>query len=209
MTTFVVGIGVSGTLNYRPDYRTAATGDYADIRSGPTKNWPIWPDPDLDKPLVTCGPPRPNTYQCNDSLYNDPRSIDDFWHAAVNGRGRFFSASDPTTVIQGLGDALASIDDKVASGTAEAVSTLQPTDSNNSAYSTSYTSGVWEGDIQARKIDVGNGTLGDPVWSAKEKIGPRQGFAVRRPQYLPAPRRQCARPLHLEHTIDALPALRC
>jgi Tfp pilus tip-associated adhesin PilY1 len=127
--------------------------------------------------LVTCGPPRPNTYQCNDSLYNDPRSIDDFWHAAVNGRGRFFSASDPTTVIEGLGDALAQIDDKVASGTAEGVSTLQPTETNNSAYSTSYTSGVWEGDVQARKIDVSDGTLQDPVWSAKDKIGPRQGFA--------------------------------
>jgi len=176
MTTFVVGIGVSGTLNYRPDYRTAATGDYADIKTGP-KNWPIWPDPDLDKPLVTCGPPRPNTYQCNDSLYNDPRSIDDFWHAAVNGRGRFFSANDPTTVIEGLGDALAQIENNVASGTAEAVSSLQPTETNNSAYSTSYTSGVWEGDVQARKIDVSDGTLQDPVWSAKDKIGPRQGFA--------------------------------
>jgi len=179
MTTFVVGIGVSGTLNYQPDYRTAATGDYADIRNGPTKNWPIWPDPDLDKPLVPCGPPRPNTYQCNESLYNDPRSIDDFWHTAVNGRGRFFSASDPTTVIEGLGDALAQIEAKLASGTAEAVSTLQPTTTppNNSAYSTTYTSGVWEGDIQARTINVSDGTLTDRVWSAKEKIGPRQGLA--------------------------------
>ena len=39
MTTFVVGLGVSGTLNYRPDYKSTAvtTGDFAEIRTGPRK----------------------------------------------------------------------------------------------------------------------------------------------------------------------------
>ena len=114
MTTFTIGLGVSGTLVYNPDYRSLATttGDFADIRTG-AKGWPLWPDPALDYVDFT--------------NYNNPKSIDDFWHTAVNGRGRFFSANDPTTVVQGLGDALAKIDDVVASGTADSVSTLQPT----------------------------------------------------------------------------------
>ena len=47
MTTFSIALGVSGTLQYRSDYRTAATGDFADIRTG-ARNWPLWPDPALD-----------------------------------------------------------------------------------------------------------------------------------------------------------------
>ena len=144
MTTFTIGLGVSGTLVYNPDYRSLATttGDFADIRTG-AKGWPLWPDPTLDYADFT--------------NYNNPKSIDDFWHTAVNGRGRFFSANDPTSVVQGLGDALAKIDDVVASGTADSVSTLQPTSTNNFAYSTSYKSGVWQGDVDARRINVSDG----------------------------------------------------
>ena len=162
MTTFTIGVGVSGTLNYRPDYRSLATttGDFADIRTG-VKDWPLWPDP------------TPN-YYTDFTKYNNPKSIDDFWHTAVNGRGRYFSASDPTSVVQGLGDALAKIDDVLASGTADSVSTLQPTTTNNFAYSTSYKSGVWQGDVEARRINVSDGTLGAPVWSARDLLGPRE-----------------------------------
>ncbi|MDQ6639121.1 MAG: PilC/PilY family type IV pilus protein [Pseudomonadota bacterium] len=160
MTTFVVALGVSGTLNYRPDYFTATTGDFAEIRTGPTKNWPIWPDPTL-------------TY-VNPDDYNNPKSIDDYWHTAVNGRGRYFAATDPTSVIEGLADALAKIDDRLASGTADSVSTLQPTAGNNFAYSTSYKSGVWEGDVEARLIDPATGVPGAPIWKAKDLLGPRE-----------------------------------
>jgi hypothetical protein len=73
MTTFTIALGVSGTLNYRPDYKSGSvvTGDFAGIRSG-AQNWPLWPDPLLD--------------YTNKSLWNNPKSIDDFWHTAVNGR---------------------------------------------------------------------------------------------------------------------------
>ena len=156
MTTFALALGVAGTLNYRDDYRSLSTtvGDFADIRTG-IKNWPLWPD-------------RPQSDFDGDSvLYDNPKSIDDFWHTAVNGRGRYFNANNLTSVVQGLGDALAKIDDVVASGTAEAVSTLQPTSVNNFAYSTSYKSGSWQGDVQARLIDPASGLLSAPVWSAK------------------------------------------
>jgi Tfp pilus tip-associated adhesin PilY1 len=152
MTTFAIALGVSGTLQYRTDYKTALTGDFADIRSG-AKNWPVWPDPTLD--------------YTNPDNYNNPKSIDDYWHAAVDGRGRFFSASNPTSLVQGLGDALAKIDSVLASGSPIGVSTLQPVAGNNFAYSTSYQSGSWVGDLQASTIDLGSGTPSAAVWSAK------------------------------------------
>ncbi len=154
MTTFAIALGVSGTLNFRPDYRSLATttGDFADIRTG-AKNWPLWPDPLLD--------------YTNSDNYNDPKSIDDYWHTAVNGRGSFFSANNPTSVVQGLGDALAKIDSVLASGAPIGTSTLQPVNGNNFAYATSYTSGTWDGDLQASTIDLLTGTPSAAVWSAK------------------------------------------
>ena len=106
MTTFGIALGVSGTLNYRPDYRETATvtGDFADIRTG-VKNWPLWPDPTLD--------------YTNPDNYNNPKSIDDFWHAAVDGRGQYFNGRNPSSVIQGVGAALAKIDDRLGTGTAD------------------------------------------------------------------------------------------
>ena len=90
MTTFSIALGVSGTLTYQADYRDPATvtGDFAMIRTG-AKNWPLWPDPLLD--------------YSNPDSYNNPKSIDDFWHAAVDGRGRYFNGRDPSSVIQGVG----------------------------------------------------------------------------------------------------------
>ncbi|HSC63021.1 MAG TPA: PilC/PilY family type IV pilus protein [Caldimonas sp.] len=160
MTTFSIALGVSGTLQYRPDYRdlSTVTGDFAAIRAG-TKNWPLWPDPLLD--------------YSNPDNYNNPKSIDDFWHAAVNGRGRYFNGKDPSSVIQGVGAALAKIDDKLATGTADGTSTLQPVAGNNFTYSTSYFSGSWQGDVQARLVDLVTGAPGTTIWSAKSLLDAR------------------------------------
>ena len=92
MTTFVVGLGVSGTLNYRSDYRSRRRPAISPTSGRPCKRWPLWPDPSLD--------------YSNSDNYNNKKSIDDYWHTAVNGRGLFFSADNPTSVINGLGDAL-------------------------------------------------------------------------------------------------------
>ncbi len=164
MTTFVVALGVSGTLNFRPDYRSHATvvGDFADIRTT-AKRWPQWPDPSLD-------------YTDSDN-YNNKKAIDDYWHTAVNGRGLYFSADNPTSVINGLGDALFGTDGAGGSGSADTVSTLQPTSGNNFVYSTSYVPGPWYGDISAFQIDPSSGIVSGnplnankPYWSAKDLL---------------------------------------
>jgi len=80
MTTFTMGLGLSGTLAYQDDYKTATTGDFALLRNG-TKIWPV-------------------------PTANNPTALDDLWHAAANGRGQFFSAADPDSVVNGLVTAL-------------------------------------------------------------------------------------------------------
>jgi Tfp pilus tip-associated adhesin PilY1 len=160
MTTFALALGVSGTLQFRSDYRSPSTvvGDFAAIRAG-TKDWPVWPDP-----LLTYASP---------GDYNNPKSIDDYWHTAVDGRGKFFNANDATSAAQGLRDALAATGNQLASGSADGTSTLQPSATDNFAYSTKYQTATWRGDVEARLIDPATGILGPKVWSASDLLDQR------------------------------------
>ncbi|RYF74890.1 MAG: hypothetical protein EOO22_06080, partial [Comamonadaceae bacterium] len=154
MTTFVLGLGVSGTLDYKTDY-VNGTGDFAKIRSytnTPPVNWPVWPTAE-PMPLPTD--------------YNDPRSIDDFWHTAVNGRGRYFSANDPATVVKSLQDALTGIDLSVAAGAGAATSSLNPVAGDNAAFVGSFTANEWTGDLTSKDIDLSTSNVSSTVrWSA-------------------------------------------
>jgi type IV pilus assembly protein PilY1 len=132
MATMTLGMGVDGTLSYRSDYKTAATGAFFDIKNN-TKNWP--------DPIANSGGER----------------IDDLWHAAVNGGGTYFSAKNPTELVRSLKEALASVKVQLGAGSAAASSTLNPISTDNAAYVASYTSGFWTGNLEKRSIDVVTG----------------------------------------------------
>ena len=137
MTTFAIGLGVSGVLNYTSTYKTDTSGDYYDIKNIlNNKSWPV--------PPITG---------------DAPETIDDFWHAAVNGRGQFFNANNAQDVVSGVQNVLASINAVTGSGAAAASSTQQPVSGNNFAYLAQYTSSIWTGDIQARQIDLATGNV--------------------------------------------------
>jgi Tfp pilus tip-associated adhesin PilY1 len=156
MTTFVVGLGVSGSLTYQDDYKTSATGHFAELRTG-ARNWPIWPDPLVD--------------YTNTDNYNNPKSIDDFWHTAVNGRGQYFSANDPNGVVAGLSGALLTISEQGGSGGADAASSFQPSGTNNAVFVSSYRTVAWSGDLQRFTIDPSSGLLSNSAtWSAQTRL---------------------------------------
>ena len=67
--------------------------------------------------------------------------------------------------------ALAKISDVLATGTADGTSTLQPVAGNNFTYSTSYLSGSWQGDVEARLVNLATGAPGSAIWSAKGLLG--------------------------------------
>lgn len=156
MTTFGLGLGVAGTLAYQTDYKSASTGAFAQIRTG-AQNWPAWPDLTVDY---------------SDPLnYNNPKSIDDFWHAAVNGRGQYFSAGNPDSVVEGLNAALSQINTVAGAGGGAAVSTGMPIVSDNLSFLTSFATNEWTGDLQARAIDISSGQISATVnWSARDKL---------------------------------------
>ncbi|MHB1619785.1 MAG: pilus assembly protein [Sulfuricella sp.] len=142
MTTFTLGLGVNGSLGYTEDYLSGGSSDYNAIVQGTLP----WPAPVAD--TVT--------------------AVDDLWHAAVNGRGTYFSAQNPDSLVSGLSKALAGVSARTGSASAAATSNLEPVAGDNYVYIALYRTVKWDGDLQAKTIDPATGAIAaTPVWSAQ------------------------------------------
>lgn len=161
LNTFTVGLGVRGTLSYGRDYLTQTTGDFADISKG-DKQWPV--------PVGTLVNNKTNATH-----------IDDLWHAAVNGRGQYFSATDPKTLSDALGTMLNAIIQDAGSSAAASASSLTPVTGDNWVFLPSYSTDTWHGDLRAFQFGTDPRTSGltapdtstTPIWSAQKKLQDR------------------------------------
>lgn len=146
MTTYTLGLGVGGILTYDPNYLTQTSGDFIDILNR-TKNWPV--------PGGTKG----------------AENTDDLWHAAVNGRGQYFSAGDPNTLATALTGALDAVKAITGAAAAASTSSLQPVQGDNDVFVAQFTTATWIGDVLSYRIDPNLGTISSTAaWSAKEKL---------------------------------------
>lgn len=145
MNTFTLGLGAGSSLTYTYDYPTRKSGDYYDILQG-TKNWPV-------------------------AAADTPTAIDDLWHAAVNGRGRFFSVQNASSLATSLSTTLDQIRATTGSASAAATSTLQPVQGDNDVFVAQFTTVTWVGDIKKSTIDPSTG-LTTPVanWSVQDML---------------------------------------
>lgn len=150
MTTFTIGLGVSGTLAYDKNYLTQASGAYVDLKNGPT-NWPVVDDFGNNA---------------------DARKIDDMWHAAVNGRGQYYSALDATALQQAITGIVNQIQAVNGAASAAVTNRLElVAGGGNYAYQASYTTAEWFGSLEAYPIDGTTGTLGTTAaWSAQATL---------------------------------------
>jgi type IV pilus assembly protein PilY1 len=145
MTSFGLGLGAGGTLTYDPNYLNQKSGDYISIVQG-TKNWPM---------------PAADT----------ATAIDDLWHAAVNGRGQYFSAKSPASLSSALSGTFAAIQSITGSASSAATSTLQPTQGDNDIFIGKFTSIKWTGDLQRYSIDPSTGSVSTTAaWSAQDQL---------------------------------------
>lgn len=126
MTTYTLGLGQNGTLAYDANYLGGSSAAYNGLVAG-TVNWPA---PSADSPTT----------------------IDDLWHAAVNGHGRYFSASNATTLTSSLVDALNSINAREGAGAAAATSSQRQVTGTDQTFKPSYRTLAWSGEIEAVKV---------------------------------------------------------
>ena len=145
LSTSTIGLGVSGTLTYDPDYLKQTSGAFINIKQG-TANWP-------------------------NTTGNSPgaEAIDDLWHAAVNGRGTYFATQNAEALAQAIQKSLDAVTAVVGSSSAAATTSLQPTaGQDNHVFIASFTTVQWTGDLKAFPLSAVDGTVdtANPRWSA-------------------------------------------
>ena len=157
MTTFTLGLGANGKMIYSPSYKADTSGDFAAVRDGATASSSVctW-----QTSGETCTWPTPGS----DRVEN----IDDLWHAAVNGRGSYFSAQDPAGLAVGLSSALQGIIAMTSDAAAAATSNPNITPTDNYLFSSAFRSGDWYGDFERRQINTTTGEISATTdWQAR------------------------------------------
>jgi type IV pilus assembly protein PilY1 len=149
MVTHTVGLGASGSLHYREDYDDATSGDFKEIVNGRRD----WPDP---------------------MFYSGPERVDDLWHAAVNGGGRYFNASNPESLSKALYGTLSTIRASIGAAAAASTSSQQPVEGDNLLFASRFRSMYWDGDVEARRINLTDGSLSAQAeWTASTQLDKR------------------------------------
>ncbi len=116
-------------------------------------------NPDTDLPGLSSDPP-------TKSWGSD--KIDDLWHAALNSRGAFFSAKDPSELSMAIRTSLGQAVERELreAGVATAATVLEE---GNRKYVPYYRTGSWRGDVNALLLDS-QGQAGAAVWSAEARM---------------------------------------
>ena len=155
MITYSVSFGVTGTI------------DQTDMDGDGVTDDPGYED---DPYFLNSNTPRP-TWPNPDS--GDSQKIDDLWHAAVNGRGEFFSADDPEELVSSLKSVFENLTSRIASGASVSVNGDE-LNTGSVMYQSTYTSGDWEGDVTAYSIDSQTGEIkteeSDILWHASDRL---------------------------------------
>ncbi|SFP82100.1 type IV pilus assembly protein PilY1 [Nitrosomonas cryotolerans] len=111
--------------------------------------------------LVT---PPSGTETWPDTMSSEAAKIDDLWHAAINSRGKFFSAADPVTFADALSNSLSTIVARTGSAAAVAVNAGSLM-AHSRIYQTKFNSGDWSGQLLSIPINTA-GVSGTAEWNA-------------------------------------------
>ncbi len=154
MVTYSVSFGVTGTI------------DPMDIDGDDTPDSPPYPE---NRCFSKPGTPKPSW---PDPTGGDPQKIDDLFHAAVNGRGLFFSASNPEELVNSLVQVIVGINNDIASGASVAINGLEGGTAEQ-LFQTRYFDN-WTGDMMAFAVDRKTGRAitgeGNEQWSAQAEL---------------------------------------
>jgi type IV pilus assembly protein PilY1 len=160
MSTFTLGLGVRGRMIYSPTYKTDTSGDYFAVSQGSTASSSvcIW-----QTAGTACTWPIPGSGQVE--------NIDDLWHAAVNGRGTYFSARDAAALSAGLNGVLQTAQAMTADSAAATTSNPNVMAGDNFMFSSTFRSSEWHGELEMRTIDPSTGAVASTAtWTAAGQL---------------------------------------
>lgn len=162
MTTFTLGLGARGRMVFSPTYESDTSGDYFSVKNGSAANSAggvcSW-----QADGTTCNWPTPGS--------GNVENIDDLWHAAVNGRGTYFSAANPSSLATGLSSALAGVSARTGASAAATTSNPNVTSGDNFVFSSTFTTQEWDGELVRQQLDLTTGVTSDTVdWAAQAQL---------------------------------------
>lgn len=99
---------------------------------------------------------------------NNQTLLDDLLHAAVNGRGGYFSAQNPTQFATALSDTLNAISQRSSSAASIAANSTQIS-TNTKVFGAKFDTSSWSGELEAYPI-TSSGVGTTPTWVASSKI---------------------------------------
>ncbi len=177
MYTSTVGLGASGYMLYQSNYASAKSGDYYDVASGTATSattatagvcsWQV---------SGNCNWPAPAS--------NKQTTIDDLWHAAVNGRGAFYSATNPNELKTGLNSFLLNVQKATANAAAATTSNPNVSSGDNYVFKSTFQSVTWFGELSRFTIDTGTGALSSTAdWSQSGTTVATQATATAKAVY--------------------------
>ena len=142
MVTYGIGFGIKGHLE-PDDY------DLYNIDVG-LRDDVTWPKPQTSDPQA---------------------KIDDIWHAAVNGRGKYLSAENPEELIAYFQEIMNDLMSRVGSGASVSING-EELDTGTVVYQSIYSTEGWSGDVMAYPINLATGEVlrDTPIWSAEELL---------------------------------------
>ena len=161
MATYTLGLGAPGRMVYSSTYKVDTAGHYAAIKDGSTATGTSGPCPWQSSGICTWPTPASNL----------PETIDDLWHAAVNGRGTYFSAADSAGLSVGLTTALQSINALTSDSAAASTSNPNVTSGDNFLFSSTFRTVEWYGEMERRQIDPTTGVIAATAdWTAAAQL---------------------------------------
>jgi type IV pilus assembly protein PilY1 len=92
-------------------------------------------------------------------------TIDDLFHATLNGRGTFVTASNPDEFSEGLGNALRAIAARRGSGS-NATVTGTSTSAGTKVFQAKFFSAQWNGEVQAFPVNATGIDVNNTLWTA-------------------------------------------
>ncbi|MCJ0765189.1 PilC/PilY family type IV pilus protein [Variovorax terrae] len=152
MYTSTVGLGASGYMLYQSNYATAKSGDFYDVSQGTLASTTAASNGTCSwQTSGNCNWPAP--------VSDTQTTIDDLWHAAVNGRGTYYSAANPADLKSGLSSFLQSVTAATSNAAAATTSNPNVASGDNYVFKSTFRSVNWYGELARYTIDTTSGTL--------------------------------------------------
>jgi len=145
MVTYGISFGIPG--EYSQEQRELFSEDLKYGKKPASTDWKGWPEP----------------------VPGTGTTIDDLWHATINGRGGFFSAENPKKLIDAMAEIKSDIKERLGSAAAVSTNSVQRR-VGTLLFQGQFLTSRWSGDLLAKAVNPDTGQIAETAWSAKNKL---------------------------------------